>query len=243
MKGDVARQRLATASRWSNKRNVLHAAAEALGVEPGSRWAVSGRATHLVCCEDAGQARPPPWCKTLLFDPPWDAQVEATPGDWQDRLVFTNGRHLANALRLFGADVTWQFVWNCQSVHALQRRPKLAHKSCLWYGHLDRFVASQATRARYGDTVPPHLIDVFSAPLTSLLSAGMHPHEKPLPWVTNLLAHCTRDGVFDPYAGSGTTLLACEHLGRPSVSVEIEPAHVALVLWRAMAAGCRIERV
>ncbi len=242
MKGDVARQRQATAARWGSKRATLHAAAEVMGVDRGSRWLVTGKAAHVVCCEDAACVTPLTWCKTLLFDPPWDIPVEATPGDWLDRLVFTNGRHLTDALRLFGVSVTWQFVWNCQSVHALQRRPKLAHKSCLWYGSLDRFVASHATRARYGDTVPAHLIDVFSAPLTSLLSAGMHPHEKPLPWVTNLLAHCTHGGVFDPYAGSGTTLLACEHLGRPSMSVEIKPGHVALILWRAMAAGCNIER-
>lgn len=37
---------------------------------------------------------------------------------------------------------------------------------------------------------------------------------------------------FDPFAGSGTTLIACENLGRYGRAVEISPAYCAVILQR-----------
>ena len=38
--------------------------------------------------------------------------------------------------------------------------------------------------------------------------------------------------ILDPYLGSGTTLIACERLGRRCRAVEIEPGYVAVALER-----------
>ena len=38
--------------------------------------------------------------------------------------------------------------------------------------------------------------------------------------------------VFDPFLGTGTTLMACEQLGRTCYGMEIEPAYCDLVLQR-----------
>jgi len=38
--------------------------------------------------------------------------------------------------------------------------------------------------------------------------------------------------IFDPFLGSGTTLIACEHLGRRCRAVEIDPRYVAVTLER-----------
>ncbi len=38
--------------------------------------------------------------------------------------------------------------------------------------------------------------------------------------------------VIDPFLGSGTTLIACERLGRKCYGVEIEPKYVAVTLQR-----------
>ena len=40
------------------------------------------------------------------------------------------------------------------------------------------------------------------------------------------------DIVVDPFLGSGTTLIACERLGRRCRAVEIEPGYVAVALER-----------
>ena len=38
--------------------------------------------------------------------------------------------------------------------------------------------------------------------------------------------------MLDPFAGSGTTLIACENLGRRCRAVEISPGYVAVTLER-----------
>ena len=44
------------------------------------------------------------------------------------------------------------------------------------------------------------------------------------------------DVVYDPFLGSGTTLIACERLGRRCRAVEISPAYcgVAIERWHQM---------
>ena len=45
--------------------------------------------------------------------------------------------------------------------------------------------------------------------------------------------HSVRGGtVYDPFIGSGTTMVACQQLGRRCVGCEIEPRFVALTLQR-----------
>lgn len=38
--------------------------------------------------------------------------------------------------------------------------------------------------------------------------------------------------VYDPFLGSGTTLIACENLGRSCVGMELNPDYIAVVLKR-----------
>ncbi len=42
----------------------------------------------------------------------------------------------------------------------------------------------------------------------------------------------TRDTVLDPFAGSGTTLIACEKHGRQARLVELEPKYVDVIVRR-----------
>ena len=50
--------------------------------------------------------------------------------------------------------------------------------------------------------------------------------------------------VFDPFVGSGTTILACESLGRKARAIEIAPGYVAVALQRYQdATGKTPERV
>jgi len=60
----------------------------------------------------------------------------------------------------------------------------------------------------------------------------------PAPFPPELPRRCIRlfsyvgDTVLDPFAGSGTTLLACRELGRRGIGVEISPAYCALIRRR-----------
>jgi DNA modification methylase len=40
------------------------------------------------------------------------------------------------------------------------------------------------------------------------------------------------DLVFEPFAGSGSTIIACEHLGRHCRAVEISPEYCAVTINR-----------
>ena len=62
--------------------------------------------------------------------------------------------------------------------------------------------------------------------------------EHSVPYPVELPSRCIRacsrsgDSVADPYLGSGTTLIACEQLGRKCMGIEIEPRYVDVIVKR-----------
>ncbi|MBX3264609.1 MAG: site-specific DNA-methyltransferase [Labilithrix sp.] len=63
---------------------------------------------------------------------------------------------------------------------------------------------------------------------------GLHPNQKPLRLMKALIELTTAEGhrVLDPFAGSGTTLLAARELGRRYLGFERDPAHVEAIRAR-----------
>ena len=74
-----------------------------------------------------------------------------------------------------------------------------------------------------------------------------HPCPRPEDTVTYIIDMVTDKGalVFDPFLGSGTTLVACQNLARRGRGIEISPAYVAVTLQRMADAfpGIVIERI
>ena len=62
----------------------------------------------------------------------------------------------------------------------------------------------------------------------------MHPTVKPVALVAEAIKDCSRRGeiVLDPFAGSGTTLVAAEKTGRRGRLVEFDPAYCDQILCR-----------
>jgi DNA modification methylase len=69
---------------------------------------------------------------------------------------------------------------------------------------------------------------------------------KPESLVEHCLANSTRPGavVLDLFVGSGTTIIACERLGRRARGMEIDPRYVAVAIerWENFT-GQKAERV
>ena len=63
---------------------------------------------------------------------------------------------------------------------------------------------------------------------------AMHPTLKPVALVADVIrdASCRSDLVLDPFAGSGTTIIAAEKTGRRACALEIDPHYVDVIIQR-----------
>ena len=65
-------------------------------------------------------------------------------------------------------------------------------------------------------------------------ACDFHPTMKPVELYINAILNHTDKGdiVYEPFSGSGTSILACETTGRSCRAVEIDPQYVAVALER-----------
>jgi site-specific DNA-methyltransferase (adenine-specific) len=59
-----------------------------------------------------------------------------------------------------------------------------------------------------------------------------HPTEKPVALLRQILSYLPAGAVFDPFAGSGTTLRAAKDLGRKAIGIEIEERYCEIAAKR-----------
>jgi DNA modification methylase len=62
----------------------------------------------------------------------------------------------------------------------------------------------------------------------------LHPTQKPVELIERAIRNSskTRDTVLDPFAGSGSTLIACERAGRQARLIELEPLYCDVIARR-----------
>jgi DNA modification methylase len=62
----------------------------------------------------------------------------------------------------------------------------------------------------------------------------LHPTQKPVGLLRKLIPNSTKVGdvVYDPFLGSGSTAVACEHLGRKCIGIELDASYVESAVKR-----------
>lgn len=65
-------------------------------------------------------------------------------------------------------------------------------------------------------------------------ASKLHPTMKPIGLLRKIIPNNTKAGewVYDPFGGSGSTLIACEHLGRKCMMIELDPMYCSTIVER-----------
>jgi DNA modification methylase len=135
--------------------------------------------------------------------------------------------NLANypaALKRAGLYFSQAIIW-VKHHPVLTRKDFMGDHEWCFYGWRDG-----AAHHFYG---PPNVPDVWEVPKVAP-QAMVHLTEKPLELARRALAYSSQPGalVLDPFAGSGSTLIAAEQTGRRAYLVELDPAYCDVIVAR-----------
>lgn len=127
------------------------------------------------------------------------------------------------ALRKAGLSVRQQLIW-AKNTFVLGRQDyQWQHEPCLYgwkEGAAHYFVKDRTLSTLIQEDKP--------------LRSGLHPTMKPIQLMASLIANSSKKGdlVLDTFGGSGSTLLACEQLGRRCAMVELDPKYCDVIISR-----------
>ena len=76
-------------------------------------------------------------------------------------------------------------------------------------------------------------------------TSEFHPTTKPVQLIARMIKNSglANELIYDPFGGSGSTLIAAHQLDRVGYGVEIDPAYVAVTLERLSVLGLKPELV
>lgn len=193
------------------------------GVKVGQTWS-AGR--HVMHCGNSWL-----WHLThpelVVTDPPFDqspARVVSTISRICDAAIVLAGDKLA-----FGMAQIWQmrlvFVWARRTPRSYPtpHMPILAHNLAV--------VITRSRDISHGWSRPsPDFSSVISTEME--FDDSLMGHGKSAELFVEMLRGFPQHLVGDPFMGTGASILACEHLGRDGIGVELDPATFSIALER-----------
>jgi DNA modification methylase len=143
------------------------------------------------------------------------------------------------------AKVAEQFWWGGNYYHRLLTKADLDGNWMVWDKRNETMDSIIGSGFELCWSRQKHKQMVFRYPWSNFtrMHAGAfhHPTEKPIALIEDMLGRWIPDGavVIDPFAGSGSTLIACERTLRTCLSVELEPAYVQVIIerWQLITGG------
>ena len=142
--------------------------------------------------------------------------------------VFT--REVLNGLLRIGFTLHQQIIWN-KGRAVLTRTP-------YWFAHEPCWFVRKKNAPWYGKAGENTTIWESSSP--KFIMGGSqedkfdHPTQKPLELMRRPIVNHTKRGewIYDPFLGSGTTLMAAEGAGRLCCGLELDPKYVDVIIGR-----------
>ena len=131
--------------------------------------------------------------------------------------------HLLSALRESGFPLRHMLVW-AKNNHVLGRCDYQYKHEPILYGWVEG-----AAHAFYGE---PGETSVWEIPRPQ--RSDLHPTMKPVELIARAIANSSQPGelVLDPFAGSGSTLIAADQLERRCFCIEIDPGYCDVIRQR-----------
>ena len=135
----------------------------------------------------------------------------------------SEGFNFRSAFKAAGYNLRQCLIWEKNSLVMGRQDYQWQHEPVL-YGWKDG-----ASHAWYGDRKQTTIIK-HDKPLRN----GEHPTMKPIGLCGYFIANSSKEGdiVLDPFGGSGSTLIACEQLGRECRMIELDAKYVDVIVHR-----------
>ncbi len=209
---------------------------EAVVSKPGDLWVMG---EHRLLC---GDCTAPDGVRALLggaafdtvTDPPYGIGCEYQGHD--DNNSHTNASLVANAMLLFRGGWIWT-PGQMNLARELARWPDA--RALCWhkgFAAAGNGLGGASTwepvlvRGVKGGRLPNDYLHFGTDREPGLRDS--HPCPKPVALYVHLIRHLTVVGVYEPFCGSGTTIIAAEQLGRKCYAIEIAPQYVDVAVRR-----------
>jgi DNA modification methylase len=129
----------------------------------------------------------------------------------------------AAALQDSGFKIRMQIIWAKNQFPIGRGDYHVKHEPC-WYCVREGAASARFTKDRTQTTLwqidKPHK------------SETGHSTQKPVECMARPIRNHDSEFVYDPFLGSGTTIIACEQLGRKCRAIEISPGYVGVAIQR-----------
>ena len=169
-----------------------------------------------------------PKVDAVVTDPPYFGREDLFPTD-----AVTQTLHMLQPLTGF---VFWP--WYGQSPAPCECAVHIWHKSVPIHpnsqignvaGHHYERIFAYRTGKRSEVFRHPAILPGFAACAAEFAE---HPTQKPLSLVSDLVGRLDARTILDPFMGSGTTLVACQRLGRQGIGIELDPDYFEIACRR-----------
>jgi len=168
----------------------------------------------------------------VVTDPPYELdanQVIAAIGECNHLLLMTSIKQGFEVYKNVNLSFCFDLVWNQHVPSSMLNKkvPYYVHKNIFYFNNKDTIFDCDNAKGSFSEKgYYPSIID---APKNTQEKHGL---TKNLKAFTQMLSGFKFSTVYDPFLGSGTTLIAADQLNRTCYGMELEPKYCQVILER-----------